>query len=387
MSEHTVADVLSPVRSAPTDGQDPPEEGVALCLSGGGYRAMVFHLGVLWRLNETRQLAKLKRISSVSGGSITAGVLGRNWSKLDFTDDIAVNFVEHCVDPVRAMARVDVDVDAVAKGLLLPGVTIADRVAKAYRRNLFGKDTLQRLPDQPEFIFNATNLESGALLRFGKRYLADYRVGRVEHPDIQIATAVAASSAFPPFLSPMTLDLEDEQWIDDPGNDLTTSAYRGEIRVSDGGVYDNLGLETAWKNYTSVIVSDGGGHMAADPTPPRDWLRQTKRVLDVVDNQVRSLRKRQVIESFKAETKDGMYVGIRSHVHDYPVWKLDADTTITHRLAEIGTRLDAVPDDVQEQLINWGYVVCDAGLRSFHLKDELMSADATDLPYRDQPLT
>ena len=60
------------------------EEGWALCLSGGGYRAMLFHLGTLWRLNELGYLAKLDRISSVSGGSITSGVLGASWASLDF---------------------------------------------------------------------------------------------------------------------------------------------------------------------------------------------------------------------------------------------------------------------------------------------------------------
>ena len=59
-----------------------PEPGIALCLSGGGYRAMLFHLGALWRLNEIGYLPKLERISSVSGGSITAGVLGLKWERL-----------------------------------------------------------------------------------------------------------------------------------------------------------------------------------------------------------------------------------------------------------------------------------------------------------------
>jgi NTE family protein len=52
---------------------------MGLCLSGGGYRAMPFHLGAVWRLNEFGLLRKLVRISSVSGGSITAGVLGLAW--------------------------------------------------------------------------------------------------------------------------------------------------------------------------------------------------------------------------------------------------------------------------------------------------------------------
>ncbi len=43
-------------------------EGVALCLSGGGYRAMLFHLGAIIRLNELGGLKTLARVSSVSGG-------------------------------------------------------------------------------------------------------------------------------------------------------------------------------------------------------------------------------------------------------------------------------------------------------------------------------
>src|ERR1044072_8486054 len=61
-----------------------PEDGVALCLSGGGYRAVVFHVGVLWRGNEPGLLPRLTRVSSVSGGSITAGVLGLHWGELSF---------------------------------------------------------------------------------------------------------------------------------------------------------------------------------------------------------------------------------------------------------------------------------------------------------------
>jgi NTE family protein len=67
---------LEPIREIPGDEAKQPRPGIALCLSGGGYRAMVFHLGALWRLNEVGLLKKLDRISSVSGGSITAGMLG-----------------------------------------------------------------------------------------------------------------------------------------------------------------------------------------------------------------------------------------------------------------------------------------------------------------------
>lgn len=41
-----------------------PEAGIALCLSGGGYRAMLFHAGSVWRLNDAGMLPQLDRISS-----------------------------------------------------------------------------------------------------------------------------------------------------------------------------------------------------------------------------------------------------------------------------------------------------------------------------------
>jgi len=63
-------------------GSEGPESGIGLALSGGGFRATLFHCGAFWRLNELSYLQKLDRVSSVSGGSIAAGVLGVKWSKL-----------------------------------------------------------------------------------------------------------------------------------------------------------------------------------------------------------------------------------------------------------------------------------------------------------------
>ena len=377
-------DLLTPVHPTPADAETKLEDGIALCLSGGGYRAMVFHLGVLWRLNETKLLSKIKRFSSVSGGSITAGVLASRWGNLQFNNGVARNFVDVVVEPVRKMASTSVDLGAVLWGSVLPG-SIADRVANAYRKHLFEDKTLQDLPDEPRFAFNATNLESGVLFRFSKPYMGDYRVGRIVDPTIELAVAVAASSAFPPVLSPCVLDLRGETWTDDEGNDLRQKAgFRDKIKLTDGGVYDNLGLETAWKRYKTILVSDAGGHVDEDPDPASDWLQQTARVLKLIDSQVRSLRKRQVIESFGVDRK-GMYVGIRSAVASFPVSVLEADPEKTIKLADLGTRLDALRREEQERLINWGYIVCDAGLRS-HLSDEAALDGPTPLPYPNEPL-
>jgi NTE family protein len=361
-----------PVQRIPTDPlETKPEAGTALCLSGGGYRAMLFHLGVLWRLYEGRLLQSVQRVSSVSGGSITAGMLGLRWRNLSF-DPVRLpsDFVPLVVSPIRALADETIDADAIFWGVALPG-RVSERVAGAYDKHLFAGATLQDLPEAPCFVINATNVQSGALWRFMKRYMRDYRVGEVRSPKIPLAQAVAASSAFPPVLSPCEIRLDASAFTPDSGYDLQRKPFTTHVFLTDGGVYDNLGLETAWKRYQTVLVSDGGGKLQAEAEPKSDWARHSYRVLDLVDNQVRSLRKRQVIDSYKSGARKGAYWGIRTNIADYQLTDaLDCPHDRTLALAETPTRLKRVDEAVQERLINWGYAVCDAALRK-HVKPDL----------------
>jgi NTE family protein len=353
-----------------------PEDGIALALSGGGYRAMVFHVGALIRLNEVALLRKIKRISSVSGGSITAGALGLSWKDLTFQNDVATNF-NLFIDRVRQMADKTVDAGAIIGGVLLPG-TISDWVAKAYDNTLFKGAMLDALPDDatpgnPRFVFNASNIQTAALWRFSRNYMGDYRVGLVERPLVSLAKAVAASSAFPPVLSPCELDIDQTVTAVD-GADLHVAPYIKKAVLSDGGVYDNLGLETIMKRYTTLLVSDAGQKIAPDPDPHTDWPRHSLRVFDTVDNQVRSLRKRELISAFQRGDHTGTYWGIRTTFTDYklssdPLGCAGRDPT---PLAAIPTRLEAMTRNVQDQLMNWGYAVCDAALRA-HLDAPLQA--------------
>src|SRR5690349_23217085 len=112
----------SPVRWIPADKErGRPESGIGLCLSGGGYRAMLFHVGALWRLNELGYLPRLDRVSSVSGGSITAGVLALHWTALGFdATGVSRNFEEKLVRPIRVLASVTIDQWAIGVGVLTP---------------------------------------------------------------------------------------------------------------------------------------------------------------------------------------------------------------------------------------------------------------------------
>lgn len=378
----------APVHYLESDEGKEPEDGIALCLSGGGYRAMLFHIGVIWRLNEIGWLPKLNRISSVSGGSITAGVLAMNWDKLDFQDKVAVNLAEQLVIPIKKLASRTIDVSSVMTGTLWFG-TIGDKIADSYRKYLFRDATLQDIVDEvpgvsPRFVFNATNVQSGVLWRFMKPYMRDYRVGEVKNPVIDLAVAVAASSAFPPVLSPVELDLDPEDFTPGSGKDLQGDEYRTQVVLTDGGVYDNLGLETAWKRYRTILVSDAGGGFAAEADPARDWVRHAVRVLLTIDNQVRSLRKRQILEAFTAKipTRKGAYWTIDADsAKDYQVvTPLDCPFEKTSLLAAIDTRLKKLDQPTQEKLINWGYAVADLGMRQYV---DVQIKQAEKFPYPD----
>jgi NTE family protein len=355
---------------------------------------MLFHLGVLWRLAELGYLGSgdrigkhgpigtLKRVSSVSGGSIVAGVLGLAWQDLKVDDaDLSERFRQLIVNPIENFAsKTTVSIWSAAVSALISSVNKS--VTRNYRQHLFGKKTLQDFPDSPHFVINATNLQSGALWRFSKPYIRDWRVGEIRNPTDSIASVVGASSAFPPFLSPARFRYEDSQYTPGSGKGLQIPPYTTRPALSDGGVYDNLGLETVFKGFQTVIVSNAGGEYKPQKKIFGDWVVQSYRVMNTIDNQVRSLRKRVLISSLASLEKFGAYWSIRSDIAGYPAEdKLPCPHERTRLLADIPTDLAAKSRTTQRRLINWGYAVCDAGIRSW-VEDGLQPPD--DFPYPDE---
>jgi NTE family protein len=150
------------------------------------------------------------------------------------------------------------------------------------------------------------------------------------------------------------------------GEDLNRAPFNTDLVLSDGGVYDNLGLETAWKEYDTVLVSDGGGHFEAEEKPDHDWARHAYRVLNLIDSQVRALRTRQIIELFKIKERKGSYWSMRQPISTYPAPNtLPCPPANSLQLAALATRLQAMDDTLQQRLINWGYAICDASVRSW----------------------
>lgn len=296
----------------PTSGS----EG-ALCLSGGGFRATMFHAGALRQLDERGVLASLDRVSSVSGGSIAAAILALSWT----TAGPNLDTVER---QIRRVAGTTLDWRAVVGGPLRLR-SPARRLADLYDRHLFDGRTMQDLPDEPRFVFNTTNMVTGNLVRWSKPYVSDYGVGFVASPATRLADVVAASSAFPPFLSPMRFsDLGDFTDWETGG---VVEPQPGSLWLTDGGVYDNLGLQTV-ERFKTVYISDGGAPFSNDVRIRFDWWSQSRRTVSLLTEQI---RRRRLNELRLAQEHEG-----RRRIY----WSIDQDDPLdTQQLSAMKTRL------------------------------------------------
>jgi NTE family protein len=360
----------------------------ALALSGGGYRAALFSLGSLWRLNEFGLLSKMDRITSVSGSSILSAYLAMNWGRLDFNgpSGTASNFPSVIAAPLRDFCSRKLDVMAGILGILSPHHSVGDKVAETYADRLFGTTTLRDLPDSahaPEFIFYATSLQSGASVRMCRSWIRDYKVGSLPEPDLPLAKIVAASSAFPPVLSPVIIECEPSAWQKQTGAFLYgDESYRKKLVLTDGGVYDNMGLEAVWNDgFKNVFVCNASAPLKTEPKPGTNWISQTLRVSALVIDQARALRKRELIEKYQKLDAagnhleyGGAYWSTRTRISDYGLNDpMVHDNALTDSLAQARTRLNRFKPDEQGHLINWGYALTDAALRRWYFTEPVPS--------------
>lgn len=364
-----------------------------LALSGGGFRATLFALGSLWRLNELGWLRRLDVITSVSGGSIANALLACRWPQLTWSDDtdrgMATNFPDVVAAPLQQFCAQSVDVAAGLQGLLSWSASIPDEIEKAYRDHLFGALTLQDLPAPqpgkvPRFMFYATSLQTGSSVRISREYLADYKLGMLKVPQLSLAKVVGASSAFPPVLSPVKIDLNPDDWTRVQGASFYDHVeMRRTLLLTDGGVYDNMGLEAIWDRCRTVLVCDAGAPFNIEEQPKTDWAALMLRVQDITTEQTRALRRRKLIDDYRNHVRGGGYWGISTDIGAYAAPNLlAANTPLTRELRNIRTRLNPFQPAEQGHLINWGYALTDAAVRSYVDDD----APGGRLPCPDFPL-
>jgi len=227
---------------------------IGVTLSGGGFRATFAALGALRYLADARLLSALRYSSSVSGGSITNGVLARAWPELRAGDFSVAAFDELVVAPVVEMVTKHSLRNALLLRLwrTLGPENRTDVLAEQLDHWFFKGKLLAELDPQVRFVINAANIVTGVRFTFERDVVGDYVIGlaRTAGTGLRLAQAVAASAAVPGPFAP---------W---PVRNISFPCPHGTPELLDGGVYDNTGLEVldhpAYAGVFTVTMNAGG---------------------------------------------------------------------------------------------------------------------------------
>lgn len=308
---------------------------LGLALSGGGFRATVFHLGMLARLAESSLLEDVSFLSTVSGGSLCTGlVFGINDLRWPSSAEFKARVLPRAQQLITTQ---DLQRSLILRALRSPWdifSTRADDLSAIMQKTWGIHASLRDLPAQPRWFINATCCETGKNWRFERFRMGDYLFGYSYDTDLPLADALAASAGFPGLIGPLVFDPRGRKWfkyqkgssteareLAAPEDHLKRKTVPVEpefapVHLWDGGVYDNHGLEglhdfiTGWrKDVAFFIISDGAGR--GRPEKYRRGANALMRIATgILMDQVRSLRARAVIERMLNHQDQGSFLQI-----------------------------------------------------------------------------
>lgn len=379
MSDSKRREAMEDSSSVLRTGKRDERSGIALCLSGGGFRAALYHLGALRRLNELGILADVDTVSAVSGGSILAAHLVERLPEWPAKGEIVEDWDGQVAEPFRAITSQNFRTGPVLRRLLPWNWTKPESgiqaLARRYQSHITGAK-LGDLPDRPRYIFCATDMVYGRFWVFEKRGAGRFDTDLSPRPKWPVANAVAASSCFPPIFAPMAVRMSPGPNGRQAGTARPPKRQENRGHLTDGGTYDNTGVEAVWEDHATILVSDGGGTF--DTRWRNSWLWRLRRYPAIANARVRVVQKRWLFASFRADIFDGTIWGI-----DEPKWDLQGlglsdaypRELVETLIAQIRTDLDAFSEGEQKVLENHGYLTSEAAIR----------ARTPHLPKRDVP--
>jgi predicted acylesterase/phospholipase RssA len=259
---------------------------IALSLSGGGFRAAGFHLGVLDALERLGLLEDVTVLSTASGGSFVGAALALSRARKEP--------FRTCFERLHAFLAADA----------VPGAVLAEfeaarseprarslvvAAARAYDRLLFEGATLGELLDGDgklrDVMLNATELTSGIAFRFQRSASGQARIGNGNvwiPPEVartlRVADVVAASSCFPGAFEPMVFP-DDFRGLHGAARVLEGPASRAgrAIALMDGGIYDNQAVDGVRRAAARSGATPPAIHLVSDTAPPYPPMPPSKR--------------------------------------------------------------------------------------------------------------
>jgi NTE family protein len=363
--------------------------GVALCLGGSGYRAALFHLGVLRRLNEIGVLGEVETICAVSGGSLVAGMLARGWTQLKSTGKVLVNFEDLVAAPIEQFVGRALRLDGMWFERLRPRnwsklrrgeFTSTDLLAGVLDRRLFRGMPLASLTSRPRFVFGASNLRTGGRWEFRRDGIGEPLLGYRPSESVSLAQAVAASMASTVQIGPLLLRSDPGEFegglMGPRGHSLRRLAA-----LADGHLTDALAIEPAWRTHRIVISSDGGQVCPLVPNY-RDWFgARILRCLEIQTEQLAERSKHWLVSSLLAGQFGGAYISLTAYHGNYGLMgSVGYPADVVEEIRHLRTDLDAFSREETMTLVNHGYSLAETALRRY-VPDLRAAAAPVELPY------
>ena len=405
------------IQIEPSGGRCPVPEvakyggSIGLALSGGGSRAVAFHLGTLRALEDLGLLDEVDVVSGVSGGSVMTGILGYTNESFSRVDSRTFEFLRRglvrpslwkLVHPRRlasscaafllaALPSMAATVVRTGFGLiatLAPDDSqfskwiqrldwpirrwysrthiIADALEDVVGRQRCSANTRQ----QKSIVFNACELRTGTAFRMSNRRAGSWRFGWISADDIRVADAVAASAAYPALLPPF-------DWVRRFEKNGTTRSER--VIVTDGGVFENLGVSVMEPGRDSdisaityapnvIIASDAGAGQFSGAGFPQRWGSRMVQVVSSVMRKVQDATKQRLHEHAADGRLDGFIYAQLGQIDERVPLK-PATWVNRSEVVEYPTNFSAMTERNIEALANRGEALTRALITQYLLSD------------------
>ena len=305
---------------------------IGLALSGGGFRATVFHLGVLARLAEDDLLKDVQIVSTVSGGSLCAALL---FASSDNQWPTSSHLIEKIIPRARTLiAARDMQLNVIRRFFKSPLdflTTRADDLAEMLSVHWGVHGKVSDLPASPRWLINATCYETGKNWRFEKNRMGDFQYGFSQDTNFPLRRAVASSCGFPGLIGALPFDASPYKWFKYADGDTANKAENAFLRSGatqsyapdftqlhlwDGGAYDNLGVEGVmdivggWRQGIDfVMVSDAATRAKVEQY--KIGMNAAMRIIvGVMMDQILELRMREVRERIDNHKDRGVYLRV-----------------------------------------------------------------------------
>lgn len=365
------------------------EQRIGLALSGGGFRAAIFHLGVIRRLEELGIMQKVDVISAVSGGSIIAAYYvcemerrlrlvpveerTKREVRIRLFEEVAENFFNALDHNLRSRALIFTPfyhpwlfIKTLIKKLFR-STARSELIQREYDKWFYDGNTLDQLPStasgkkQPEtgnilgprVLLNTTSLLSGERVTFSREPVSGVNeMSKVNKNVIPLSRVVGASSGVPGLFPP--------------------TAIAGDMLV-DGGVADNQGIESLIDDPVRcniLLVSDASGQMEQLDSIGRSVMTVVSRVNSVLQFQVRNklidiLVAWKNLPNEEREDRRFGFVHLFLNLKDRPNVPYRVPSEFIAAIGRIRTDLDQFSYIEREALMYHGYTLIDAQMRMY----------------------